>query len=149
MDTLCFTLCLFRPVALGGQHRKACSYALGKAVQQKHDRSRRPHRRQSVCAYIPPYNNGIRHIVKLLKNISNRKGQRKHDQHLKRASFCHILFHCLFPFWLFHSQPAFFRYRASVHLSWPAACKAKTAQKEHSHIYQLGHCSTGMNPCHI
>ena len=58
------------PVFLGGENGKAGSQTLGKAGDQKHNRSGRPNRRQGAAAYIAPYDDGVNHVVELLEHIA-------------------------------------------------------------------------------
>ena len=75
------------------QNRKARSQPLQKSQNQKRNRPRGPHSRQSLHAHKPPHNHGIHQTIQLLKNIpDNNRNNKPHNQ-LKGTPLRHIKFH--------------------------------------------------------
>ena len=79
--------------ALGRDHGEACGDPLGKTRDQEHDGTGGAHRRQCIAPHIAAYDDGIRHVVKLLEYIARKKGQHKTKHYGDGTSLCHIKLH--------------------------------------------------------
>lgn len=79
--------------ALGQHHRKAAGQPLSKAQNQKAQAAGAAHRRQCLGSQRPPHDQGIRHVVKLLKQVARKQRQRKQKDQPCRVAPRHILAH--------------------------------------------------------
>ena len=79
--------------ALGCQNGEAGGQPHGKSEQQKRDRACRPDSSKCRGAKITAHNDGVRHIIELLKNISDKKGKGKTQDDGQDVSLGHILMH--------------------------------------------------------
>ena len=75
--TAFYALYILSAIFLRNQDRKSGSDSLGKTDDQKHDRTGGTDSSQCICAYITADDNRIYHIIKLLKDISDDKWNRK------------------------------------------------------------------------
>ena len=85
---------------LGGEYREPGGDSLCKANYKEHDGSGGANCRQGIGTYETAYDNRVRHIIKLLKDISDHQWNRKLQNHRQRFSFCHIKLHAVDPFFL-------------------------------------------------
>ena len=79
---------------LRSEDRKSCGHPYDKTIDQKHDRTGASHGGKRSRAYELPHDHRVRHIVKLLKDISQKDGKRKTQNDLHRTSRCHVLLYC-------------------------------------------------------
>ena len=63
---------IFRSECVGDHDTKTLGDSVGETENQKHQAARRTDGGQSILPKIPAYNDGIHHVVELLKNISKQ-----------------------------------------------------------------------------
>ena len=94
MATLTFTPSLsLAPNRLGGEYREPGGDSLCKANYKEHDGSGGANCRQGIGTYETAYDNRVRHIIKLLKNVSDNKRKHKFQDHRQWLAFGHVFFH--------------------------------------------------------
>lgn len=75
---------------LGNWYTKAATHSQYKADNQKVEGARRPHSSQGIDSYELSYDDAVRHVIKLLKQISRNQRKTKRQNQPQRLAGSHI-----------------------------------------------------------